>query len=114
MTGSSPDVKKISIDYGCSLDYSRNRIVGGFVMKHPPRISDAEWDVMRVLWTKGAATAREVVDLLAHRDWSPRTVKTLLSRLKAKGALTYEAQGKAYVYRPAFRMQDSVRQESQS
>jgi BlaI family penicillinase repressor len=83
-------------------------------MKQPPRISDAEWEVMRVAWTKGAATAREIVEHLAHREWSPRTVKTLLSRLKAKGALTYEEQGKAYVYRPAVRMQDCVRQESQS
>jgi len=84
-------------------------------MKHtPPRISEAEWEVMRVAWTKGTVTAQEVVSELTHRAWSPRTVKTLLSRLKSKGALTHEARGKAYVYRPAVRMQDCVRQESQS
>ena len=80
----------------------------------PPRISEAEWEVMRVAWTKGTVTAQEVVNELTHRAWSPRTVKTLLSRLKSKGALTHEARGKAYVYRPAVRLQDCVRKESES
>ena len=80
----------------------------------PPRISEAEWEVMRVAWTKGTVTAQEVVNELTHRAWSPRTVKTLLSRLKAKGALTHEARGKASVYRPAVRLQDCVRKESES
>ena len=80
----------------------------------PPRISEAEWEVMRVAWTKGTVTAQEVVNELTHRAWSPRTVKTLLSRLKSKGALTHEARGKAYVYRPAVRLHDDVRKESES
>jgi BlaI family penicillinase repressor len=79
-----------------------------------PRISEAEWEVMRVAWTRGPVTALEVVDALDDHGWSPRTVKSLLSRLKAKGALAYEARGKAYVYRPAVRREDCVRQESQS
>jgi BlaI family penicillinase repressor len=82
--------------------------------KTPPRISDAEWEVMRVAWDKGAVSAQEVVAALADRDWSPNTIKTLLGRLKTKGALSHEARGKAYVYRPAVRMEDCVRQESQS
>jgi BlaI family penicillinase repressor len=83
-------------------------------MTRVPRISEAEWEVMRVAWQKGAVTAQEVVEELAHIDWSPRTVKTLMSRLLKKGALVAEARGKAYLYRPAVRLQDCVRQESQS
>jgi BlaI family transcriptional regulator, penicillinase repressor len=82
--------------------------------KKTPHISEAEWEVMRVAWTRGSVTAQDVVDALADREWSPRTVKTLLNRLKTKGALGYEARGKAYVYRPAVRMEDCVREESQS
>ena len=82
--------------------------------KKMPRISEAEWEVMRVAWAQGSVTAQEVVDALADRGWSPRTVKTLLNRLKTKGALGYEAHGKAYVYQPAVRQEDCVRQESQS
>lgn len=86
-------------------------------MKSPkelPRISDAEWDVMQVAWRRGDFTAQEMIDELSHRDWSPRTVKTLLGRLLAKGALAHEARGKAYVYRPAVKREDCVRQESES
>jgi BlaI family transcriptional regulator, penicillinase repressor len=82
--------------------------------KTPPRISDAEWEVMRVIWAKGSATSPEVIDELADRNWSPRTVKTLLGRLLAKGALTHQVRGKAYLYRAAVRMEACVRQESQS
>jgi BlaI family penicillinase repressor len=82
--------------------------------RQPPRISDAEWEVMRVAWKKGETTAQEVVDELAHKKWSPRTVKTLLGRLLRKGALSHEPLGKAYVYRPAVRMEDCVRLESES
>jgi BlaI family penicillinase repressor len=55
--------------------------------KELPRISDAEWDVMQVAWRRGDFTAQEMIDELSHRDWSPRTVKTLLGRLLQKGAL---------------------------
>ena len=82
--------------------------------KKQPRISEAEWEAMRVVWAQGSVTAQQVVDALADHGWSPRTVKTLLNRLKTKGALGYEARGKAYIYRPAVRMEDCVRQESQS
>lgn len=83
-------------------------------MRRVPKISEAEWEVMRVAWQKGAVTAQQVVDELAHIDWSPRTVKTLLNRLLKKRALVHEARGKSYLYRPAVRLQDCVRQESQS
>jgi BlaI family transcriptional regulator, penicillinase repressor len=82
--------------------------------KELPRISDAEWDVMQVAWRRGDFTAQEMIDELSHRDWSPRTVKTLLGRLLAKGALAHEPRGKAYVYRPAVKREDCVRQESES
>jgi BlaI family penicillinase repressor len=85
-------------------------------MKKAPSISGAEWEVMNVLWTSAEPmTASEVVDRLAgHRAWSPRTVKTMLNRLIAKGALRFQAQGKRYLYRPAVRKDQCVRAESRS
>jgi BlaI family penicillinase repressor len=81
-----------------------------------PAISDSEWDVMNVLWAAGAPlAANEVVDRLAGvRDWSPRTIKTLLNRLINKGALAYEAQGKRYLYRPRVPREQCVREETRS
>ena len=71
-------------------------------MAEPPKISEAEWQVMRVLWTQSPLTANAVVEnLSAHTDWNHRTIKTLLNRLVKKGALTYQKQGRQFLYRPA-------------
>jgi BlaI family penicillinase repressor len=85
-------------------------------MSNAPAISDAEWEVMNVLWTSATPmTANEVVDRLSGRkSWSPRTVKTMLNRLIAKGALHFQARGKSYLYRPAVRREHCVRAASRS
>ena len=70
-------------------------------MAKPPRISEAEWDVMRVVWGKNPVTASDVAEVLSpKRGWSDRTVKTLLSRLVKKRALAFDVEGKRYLYRP--------------
>ena len=72
-------------------------------MPKTPRISDAEWEVMNVLWESSPRTANEVADELCERmKWHPKTVKTLLGRLVTKGALRYREEGNRYLYRPAF------------
>ncbi len=67
------------------------------------RISEAELAVMEVLWSAGVPlTATEVAQRIeTGRDWSDRTVKTMLARLLAKGVLTHEEDGRRYLYRPA-------------
>lgn len=83
--------------------------------QEPPRISDAEWEVMQVLWESAPRCAAEVAEALApRRDWSDRTVKTLLGRLLKKGALEAEADGKRYLYRPRVEREECVRAEGQS
>jgi BlaI family penicillinase repressor len=70
-------------------------------MARMPQISDAEWDVMKVLWERGQAAAQDVADALAvERNWRPQTVKTLLNRLVKKGAATYSEEGRRFIYRP--------------
>ncbi len=72
-------------------------------MKTPPRISESEWDVMKIVWRDGPCQAQVVIDALAGpNEWSPSTVKTLLNRLLRKGALNHEKAGKSYVYTAAF------------
>ncbi len=71
-------------------------------MPKPPKISEAEWEVMNVLWLSSPLSASEVVDEVASRmKWHPKTVKTLLSRLVQKGALRYRQEGNRYLYTPA-------------
>ncbi len=80
-----------------------------------PRISDAEWEVMLLLWQRAPRTAAEVAaDLAPDHDWSERTVKTMLARLVKKGALTATPQGKRYLYEPAVSREACVQRETRS
>ena len=80
-----------------------------------PKISAAEWEVMRVVWHRPPVTANEGGEALAdHKDWSPRTIRTLLNRLVKKRALRFEQQGKSYLYRPAVTQAECIRRESRS
>jgi BlaI family transcriptional regulator, penicillinase repressor len=80
-------------------------------MKARPRISEAEWEIMKRLWQSAPQSALQLASELAG-TWTESTVKTLLNRLVRKGALTYEAQGKAYLYSPAVSQEECRAAES--
>jgi BlaI family penicillinase repressor len=80
-----------------------------------PKISEAEWVVMEVVWRKHPLTALEVVrQLTSHKQWQDQTIRTMLRRLIRKKALTYRAEGKVYYYSPAVSREQCVRGESRS
>jgi BlaI family transcriptional regulator, penicillinase repressor len=85
-------------------------------MKRIPRISETEWEVMKVIWEGGPQTAATVLEQLRKQDpeWHPKTCKTLLGRLVRKGALNYEEQGRAYLYRAAYAESECVAAVSES
>lgn len=78
------------------------------------RIGEAELAVMEVLWSANAPlTATEVAQRIeAGRDWSDRTIKTMLARLLAKGVLAHEEDGRRYLYRPVVARERYVAGES--
>lgn len=80
-------------------------------MARLPQISDAEWDVMTVLWETSPIAGAEVAERLqAH----PKTVKTLLGRLVKKGAVTFREEGNRYLYAPLHPRERFVEQASRS
>jgi BlaI family penicillinase repressor len=81
-----------------------------------PSISDAEWQVMEVIWARAEPiTANEIVARLeSSTDWKDKTIKTMLNRLVNKGALGYEAEGKRYLYKPKVARGECVRVQSRS
>lgn len=83
-------------------------------MKKTPRISDAEWQVMKVLWARWPVTAAEVVQALAHSRWSDKTVRTLLNRLVRKRAAGFDKNGRTYLYRPLVDEQQCIHAETRS
>lgn len=65
------------------------------------RISDAELHLLQLLWVEAPLGAIELASRIPEgRSWSLATVKTLLSRLLAKGAIGAETDGRRYQYRP--------------
>lgn len=84
-------------------------------MAKTPTISDAEWEVMNVLWEQSPQTAGDLADALCERmSWSANTLKTLLSRLVKKGVLKTQPQANRYLYSPVIPRSRYVRQESDS
>lgn len=78
------------------------------------RISDAELEIMEVLWaSRRPLTAMEVAKRIpADRGWSLATVKTMLSRLTAKRAIGFTEEGRRYLYTAAIARDSYVRRES--
>lgn len=78
------------------------------------RVSDAESEVMQVLWQAAPLGAEEVAAALAPtRDWQEATVKTLLNRLLKKGAIRAERDGRRYRYSPVLQREDWLLRESE-
>lgn len=84
-------------------------------MSQIPRISEAEWEVMKVFWQSSPASANDVIEALSDdKDWKPATVKTLINRLLKKKALGFHKEGKTYLYSPLVTEEECIRAESKS
>lgn len=80
-----------------------------------PSITEAEWQVMKVLWARAPMTAAALAEALSSSvDWKPTTVKTLVGRLVEKGAVSFVPRGREYLYSPQVAEADVVRSESGS
>jgi BlaI family penicillinase repressor len=83
-------------------------------MATPIKISEAEWEVMDIVWDSAPVLVQDIVQQLARRKgWHSRTIRTLVDRLHKKGAIRFEADGKRYLYFPRLSRDACVRQESQ-
>lgn len=72
------------------------------------QISDAEWQVMKIIWMQGEQTSTDLIKVLEKRfSWSKSTIQTLLARLVEKECLTREKQGKSFIYSSLLTQEDS-------
>lgn len=80
-----------------------------------PQISEAEFEVMKIVWKYAPISTNEITEkLLQTTNWSPKTNQTLIKRLVTKGALTYEKQSRVFVYTPLVKEREYIGQESSS
>ncbi len=78
-----------------------------------PQISEAEYEVMKIVWKYAPVSTNEITEkLLKTTAWSPKTIQTLIKRLVTKGALSYEKQGRVFVYTPLVKKSSYIGQES--
>lgn len=84
-------------------------------MKKLPQISEAEYEVMKIVWKNAPVSTNEVTETLTRTtDWSPKTIQTMLNRLVNKGALTYVKEGRVFVYTPLVEEEEYISQKSSS
>lgn len=84
-------------------------------MSDLPQISEAEYEVMKIVWKHAPINTNEITEkLLQSTNWSPKTIQTLIKRLVTKGILTYEKQSRVFVYTPLVNESEYICQESNS
>jgi BlaI family transcriptional regulator, penicillinase repressor len=80
-----------------------------------PSISEAEWEVMNVLWQKWPQTANDVItSLQGQKDWKAKTIRTLLDRLVQKGVVHVDKEHRVYTFYPLYSQDDCQRAEAES
>ncbi len=79
------------------------------------KISEAEYEIMKVIWSSYPISTNEVVLKFKDKNqWSPRTIQTLLSRLVKKGAIGFTKRSREFVYTPLINENDYINEESES
>jgi BlaI family penicillinase repressor len=73
-------------------------------------LSEAERETLRLLWSEGPGTVRQVMELIQGqgRKWVYSTVATLLRRLEGKGYAASDSVGGTLVYRAAVSREDLI------
>ena len=84
-------------------------------MSELPQISEAEFEVMKIVWKHAPISTNEITDkLLQTTSRSPKTIQTLIKRLVTKGVLAYEKQSRMFVYTPVVKKSEYIGQKSNS
>ena len=77
-------------------------------------ISEAEWEIMRVVWANGQSTSSEILTILSQKtSWKSSTVKTLLSRLVQKNYLVTQKEGNKFVYQATISENEAISHKMQ-
>ncbi|EUJ24069.1 penicillinase repressor [Listeria grandensis FSL F6-0971] len=85
-------------------------------MGHSSKISEAELEVIKVIWKESPLTASEIIQALdGVHDWSPKTIRTLINRLVQKEAISsHQEKGKLHTYTALISQEDYMQSETKS
>ena len=67
----------------------------------PLRVGTVQMRILRVLWERAKATARQITDEVSKtKPIAHSTVQTLLRKLEAKGAVAHDVDDRTFLFRP--------------
>lgn len=80
-----------------------------------PKISNAEWAIMKVIWVNSQISSTDIIQKLKDKtEWKPATVKSLINRLLNKNAIGFNKLGYEYLYFPKISEDECIKSESLS
>lgn len=83
--------------------------------KQIPKISDAEYEIMKIIWKYKWIKASEIIEKVDPKfEWNNKTIKTMINRLLKKQVIDYEKQGKYYIYYPVVEEEEYKKVETKS
>ena len=78
-----------------------------------PQISEAEYEIMKILWEEYPLSTNEICERVQQtHSWNQKTIHTLLSRLNNKQVISYEKRGRMYYYFPVISQNKYLEQEN--
>lgn len=84
-------------------------------MEEMPKISAAEWEVMKLLWKNETLTSEKIINSLSGKmNWSTQTIKTFITRLVKKEVIGFKKVGRTYYYYPLISEDECIKAENQS
>ncbi|WP_294386590.1 BlaI/MecI/CopY family transcriptional regulator [uncultured Clostridium sp.] len=84
-------------------------------MNKLPKISDSEWEVMKIIWQNDSIPSTKIINELQEKtNWKASTIKTLINRLLNKEAISFTKKGKEYYYFSIVSEEECIREESES
>lgn len=82
-------------------------------MEKLPQISEAEYEVMKIIWAEYPISTNEVCERAQKtHNWNQKTIHTLLTRLYSKKVVSYEQKGRMYYYYPLISQKKYLEQEN--
>jgi predicted transcriptional regulator len=76
----------------------------------PPRPTEAELEILRVLWERGPSTVRQVHEALAARETGYTTTLKLMQIMADKGLVTRDQSSRTHIYMPLASQESTQRQ----
>ena len=80
-----------------------------------PQISDAEFEVMNIIWKYAPINTNDIIEKLSkEKEWNPKTIQKIIFRIEKKVVTTHEKESRVFVYSPLIPKEEYLKVESKN